>query len=773
MGPNFVFDGVSLGWSPDKLMEVGESKATTLDLSGHLLERPNQVDVTIRHSGTLHIRKLVDYIKAGATDSTTTTDPAVEDCFKALNALYRQDPASRMITRPKSTAFFERAQGLMMPLQSTGGILEALRGIHQAIHFFSGKLTINVDVVVSAYYTPDLSAVDVAKAFAGIPPHQDVVQWASSHPTPFRQACERMTGMFFCVRHLNAGQNERKMRVMRVSLLGARETEFEEQDRGSGRATLTNVYNYFMRKYRVSLKFPNLPLLICKEGHFPMELCFTASGERYKEALQGQETADFIRFATAPAYVRAQQIVENVKKLHWHELNVPKAFGLSVSSRMLEIEARLLPTPVVKYGRGTETRGPESGFWNLRGKQLLMPSSFVSYGVSYLPAGRGVNDQVLQGLTRNLVTSLAGLGLGAPIGQPPAFILGNPQGDLNEMIQALFAKTGNLFKRKPELFIFLVHQDCTAAIYKVLKNLCERQFGVASQVMVVEKALKEKGQMQYLGNVGLKINLKLGGRNSCVEEPLFHGKRWMMIGADVSHPSAGQLRQNPPPPSFTALTASYDPECVVYTAVTSAQPATVELIADIRPMFKELLVRFSQKNRGNFPEAIIYWRDSVGGSSVPGLMEQEVKPLKEVCEELELSIRITVCTTIKRHHTRAFPVSEKGDKLGNCLPGTCFEASANPKDFFLISQSALQGTCRPCHYTTIQDENNFSTDEFQRIAYTLCFAYGRATRSVGLVPPVYYAHQACERARISLRTVSDETFLPEPHEDLKFTMYWQ
>ena len=110
--------------------------------------------------------------------------------------------------------------------------------------------------------------------------------------------------------------------------------------------------------------------------------------------------------------------------------------------------------------------------------------------------------------------------------------------------------------------------------------------------------------MQYLGNVGLKINLKLGGRNSCVEGPLFHRKRWMMIGADVSHPSAGQLRQNPPPPSFTALTASYDPDCVAYTAVTSAQPATVELIADIRSMFKELLMRFSQKNRGKFPEAI-------------------------------------------------------------------------------------------------------------------------------------------------------------------------
>lgn len=119
------------------------------------------------------------------------------------------------------------------------------------------------------------------------------------------------------------------------------------------------------------------------------------------------------------------------------------------------------------------------------------------------------------------------------------------------------------------------------------------------------------------------------------------------------------------------------------------------------------------------------------------------------------------------------------------LSGTCVEASANPKDIFMISQAALQGTVRPCRYTMILDENNLSTDEFQRlgkrslepnagsvgltlnIVYGLCFAYGRATRSVGLVPPIYYADQACERAKISLRTVDDQTFLPEPHGESK------
>lgn len=87
-----------------------------------------------------------------------------------------------------------------------------------------------------------------------------------------------------------------------------------------------------------------------------------------------------------------------------------------------------------------------------------------------------------------------------------------------------------------------------------------------------------------------------------------------------------------------------------------------------------------------------------------------------MCEQLgSISTKISVCITVKRHKTRAFPLSHPGDKLGNVLPGTIFEASANPKDVFLISQSALQGTVKPCHYTMIHDENNLSQDDFQRI----------------------------------------------------------
>ena len=63
----------------------------------------------------------------------------------------------------------------------------------------------------------------------------------------------------------------------------------------------------------------------------------------------------------------------------------------------------------------------------------------------------------------------------------------------------------------------------------------------------------------------------------------------------------------------------------------------------------------------------------------------------EACQSTGHDINLTVVNCVKNHHTRLFPLSEKGDRLGNVPPGTVVEASPD-KDIFLVSQSALQGT---------------------------------------------------------------------------------
>ena len=284
-GNNFVFDNVSLGWSTDLLMPIGESRTAFLDLDGHSAEKPNQVEVSIRNAGTLNIKKFVNYISTSKTSGVHSSDPEIDDTFKALNAIYRQDPAARFITRPKSTAFFVRSPSLSLTLQSTGGVLEALRGAFQTVSYSFGHLSLNVDVVCSAFYVPNLQMVEVAKAMAGIPPRQGLNEIGS---TPmFRAGCERLIGMFFVVRHLNTVRNAKKMRVQRLSTHGARDTTFEELDRLSGQSAITTVESYFKRKYDITLQYPSVPLLVCKDGSFPLELCYTPEGERYKEPLQG------------------------------------------------------------------------------------------------------------------------------------------------------------------------------------------------------------------------------------------------------------------------------------------------------------------------------------------------------------------------------------------------------------------------------------------------------------------------------------------------------
>ena len=125
-------------------------------------------------------------------------------------------------------------------------------------------------------------------------------------------------------------------------------------------------------------------------------------------------------------------------------------------------------------------------------------------------------------------------------------------------------------------------------------------------VMLVDKALNERGQQQFLGNIGLKVNVKLGGPNHTVQEQAFQRGRWMMMGGATSHPSPAQMRMNPSPPAFTAVVSTWDKACSQYKSVTNAQVAKEQLIEGISVMFKEQFARYQEKNQGALPESIIY-----------------------------------------------------------------------------------------------------------------------------------------------------------------------
>ena len=458
-----------------------------------------------------------------------------------------------------------------------------------------------------------------------------------------------MKGMFFRVKHLGEHKNSQKFRVQKVSEQNAITNVFRVEEPGTGQSFETNVRDYYARKYNVQLKYPELPLLLTRNGMFPMELTFSAPNERYKQPLQGPATADFIKFATSPAHVRSNHILENVKRLaHW-TLAKPKEWGVTVSPRMLETPATILDAPPPIFKNGTE-RGVASGSWNLRGKVFLAPKAFRAWGMVYFPSPRrNVSDHDLDDFCRGLLNTLNLHGLQGPRG-PPAILRGNPTGGSAETaIQDVIRKTDSIYSARPDLILFLLHQQTPPGLYKAYKQACECVFGIASQFMIAEKATSPRGQAQYFSNVAMKINAKLGGYNWEVSDPFLRQRKVMMLGADSTHPSPSELRREAPPPSYGCLVGSMDPACAFYSAVAVAQPATQELIAQetMSAMFKELLNRYVHKNGGQ-PNTIIFFRDGISDHQVEAFLNTEVKALKACRDELGLSFTLTVINCVKR-----------------------------------------------------------------------------------------------------------------------------
>ena len=133
---------------------------------------------------------------------------------------------------------------------------------------------------------------------------------------------------------------------------------------------------------------------------------------------------------------------------------------------------------------------------------------------------------------------------------------------------------------------------------------------------------------------------------------------------------------------------------------------------------------------------------------------------------------VTFVVVQKRHNTRLY-LANPGDadnKSGNVPAGTVVDTDiCHPSeyDFYLMGQARRglgRGRLQPVHDTLDSpraapagrpaghvDENSFGANALQSLCYRLSYLYCRATRSVSIVPPVYYAHLAAFRGRILAR----------------------
>ncbi|KAE8717350.1 Protein argonaute 1C [Hibiscus syriacus] len=124
-----------------------------------------------------------------------------------------------------------------------------------------------------------------------------------------------------------------------------------------------------------------------------------------------------------------------------------------------------------------------------------------------------------------------------------------------------------------ELDLLIVLPDNNGSLYDL---------GIVFQCCLTKHAFKMS--KQYLANVALKINVKVGGRNTVLVDaisrriPLVSDRPTIIFGADVTHPHPGEDSS----PSIAAVVASQDwPEITKFAGLVWAQSQRQELIQDL------------------------------------------------------------------------------------------------------------------------------------------------------------------------------------------------
>lgn len=750
LGKDCIFDGDRLAWGTRPLDREIRIQVD-LDQEAGKKPRPGRPDVhrfAMRQTGQIRFDVLRNYL-ARKCDF----DNNILEAINFLDHLLREGPSQRLTSIKRS--FFAKGETRF----DLGAGVEAFKGAYQTLRMVLGpqgpQLAIIVDVANGTFYNAG-PLPQLASRITGCRDANDLIQAIrkdGSENGRVGKALKRLRKIHVVAHH--RGGTEDHYVVDKVILKSAKDYTFQALD-NSGKECKTTVYEYFAKKYNLRLRFPDLPLMKMTKGKntiLPMEVLSVKENQRYPYKCDERQTSNMIKFAVTPPAERWRAIEAGLRMLSWNNDVILQKYGLKVKSNRTVVDARVLTAPKVQFAApGVATPGT-GGRWDLKGKKFLQPNNtpLKCWSVTVVCGRRGGKPDkgTIDNFIQQFIKVYKSHGGRVENSQPPLHLgMGD---DWGAITTEAWNKAGNQMNSRPQILIFIL-PDKDATAYGRIKRSCECRYGVVSQCMQYNNVQKCQGQ--YMSNVCMKLNAKLGGTTCRAVGPqsggpagLFSKVPTLVIGADVSHAAPGQQSA-----SMAAMTFSIDALGCRYAAACETNGFRVEMIEtnNIDKMLKPMIQYWTQAvGNGKFPQRVLYFRDGVSEMQYAHVLQQEVADMKALLKAAApgLNIPFVVVIAGKRHHVRFFP--ERGDRNGNPLPGTLVETGVThplENDFYLCSHAAIKGTARPTHYHVILNEVGMSNDELQTILYEQVYQYMRATTPVSIHPAVYYAHIASGRA---------------------------
>ncbi|CAL8096803.1 unnamed protein product [Orchesella dallaii] len=681
----------------------------------------------------------------------------------ACNAIVRSMP---------NFQYFSVGRSTMVPYNSYNRPLEggiaAWRGLSANIAM-GWKPYLNVDIANCAFIL-DKPVLDVLREIFRNTPPENFDRWGRNdieEARSFLKTCK----ISYIVDRKKLGGPIRDVHNKSASIATFR---WEEKKKD------ITVYDYYKERYGMTLQYKNGPVLkIRNTALVPAELCTIKKGQSYNRKLDGRQTTNMLSFAKRDPGDLHDDIISKVKAMQLHENKALQGFGIQLPDRMLQLEARVLVPPALRYGsvHGTNQNQvahmcPEDGSWEIWSHEFdfYKPVKVESWGVLVVGSQniRGSDDNALKKFCECLMSN--GSQKGVEFLKKPVHIVvegrcrrnNQPEENLKHIKKAMIENFKNV---QLLVVVFPMKGD---PLYGHVKHAAEVDVGILTQC-VAERNVLPFCKDATIQNILLKINSKLGGINHVTVAPFESQKASMfttllmdcpilIMGADVTHAPPGSKKfvddKEFIMPSYAAVTGSIDKTCMPFMTEVRAQrkpnAGAAEVITDLENIVRNMLLTFRRQTKGVIPQKIIYFRDGVGEGQFPEVLHVEMTAMRKACSSLKDTYqpKITFITVQKRHKTRIFYHSP--GRIENAPAGTVIDQEivhSSETDFYLLSHKGMMGTSRPSRYHVLWDDSDFSQDVLQSLAYTLCYMYVRCTKSVKMPACTYYAHLAAERAK--------------------------
>ncbi|KAI4385410.1 hypothetical protein MLD38_003438 [Melastoma candidum] len=658
-----------------------------------------------------------------------------QEAIRVLDIILRQHASKQGCLLVRQSFFHNNPRNFA----DVGAGIQGCRGFHSSFRSTQGGLSLNIDVSTTMTIKPG-PLVDFLIS------NQNVQDPYSLDWSKAKRTLKNL--------RIKAAPSNTEYKITGLSESICKDQLFSLKKKSKNDGEVENlevtVYDYFVNHRNIELQYSgDFPCINVgkpkRPTYIPLELCELVPLQRYTKALTNLQRASLVEKSRQKPKERMEVLSDALKRNNYGAEPMLRKCGVTISSNFTQVEGRVLPAPRLKFGNGEEFF-PRGGRWNFNNKKLVEPAKIQRWAVVNFSARCD---------THNLIKDLIKCGnmKGISVEEPFHVFEENQQSRRAPpvvRVEKMFAEIQSKLPGAPQFLLCLLPERKNSDLYGPWKKKNLSEYGIVTQCIAPTRV-----NDQYLTNVLLKINAKLGGLNSMLSIehspsiPLVSKAPTIILGMDVSHGSPGQSDI----PSIAAVVSSRQwPLISRYRASVRTQSPKVEMIDSLFKkvsdtqddgIIRELLLDFYVSSGKRKPDQVIIFRDGVSESQFNQVLNVELDQIIEACKFLDekWNPKFVVIIAQKNHHTKFF----QRDSPDNVPPGTIIDNRiCHPRnnDFYLCAHAGMIGTTRPTHYHVLLDEVGFSPDDLQDLVHSLSYVYQRSTTAISVVAPVCYAHLA-------------------------------